>query len=81
MWRTRRSQFDLYVSPLVIQETAGGDPLRARRRLTALKEVPVLDATLDAMRLAEALAKAGAIPSRAVVDATHIAIATVHGMN
>jgi len=79
-WRTRRSQFDLYVSPLVIQEAAGGDPLRARRRLTALKAVSVPDATLDAMRLAEALAKAGAIPSQAVVDATHIAIATVHGI-
>jgi hypothetical protein len=79
-WRTRRSQFDLYVSPLVIQEAAVGDPLRARRRLAALKAVPVLDATSDAMELAEALAQAGAVPTEAVVDATHIAIATVHGM-
>ena len=79
-WRTRRPQFDLYVSPLVIQEAAGGDPLRARRRLAALKAVPVLDATSDAMQLAEALAQAGAVPTEAVVDATHIAIATVHGM-
>jgi hypothetical protein len=79
-WRTRRPQFDLYVSPLVIQEAGGGDPLRARRRLAALKAIPVLDATSDAMRLAEALAQAGAVPTQAVVDATHIAIATVHGM-
>ena len=80
-WRTRRPQFDLYVSPLVIQEAACGDPLRARRRLAALKAVPVLDATSDAMQLAEALAQAGAVPTEAVVDATHIAIATVHGMS
>ena len=79
-WRTRRPQFDLYVSPLVIQEAGGGDPLRARRRLAALKATPVLDATSDAMQLAEALAQAGAVPTQAVVDATHIAIATVHGM-
>ena len=79
-WRTRRSQFDLYVSPLVLQEAAGGDALRARKRLAALNAVPVLDATPDAMRLAEALAAAGAVPTQAVVDATHIAIATVHGM-
>jgi len=65
---------------LVIQEAAGGDSLRARRRLAALKAVPVLEATSDAMRLAEALAQAGAVPTQAVVDATHIAIATVHGM-
>ena len=79
-WRTRRSQFDLYVSPLVLQEAAGGDSLRARRRLAALKEVPILDATSDAMRLAAALSGSGAVPTQAIVDATHIAIATVHGM-
>jgi hypothetical protein len=33
------------------------------------------------MRLAEALAGAGVVPRQAVVDATHIAIATVHGMD
>jgi hypothetical protein len=80
-WRTRRSQFDLYVSPPVLQEAAGGDFLRARKRLTVHKEIPVLDATFDAMRLAEALAGAGVVPRQAVVDATHIAIATVHGMD
>jgi hypothetical protein len=32
------------------------------------------------MRLAAALAGAGAVPTQAVVDATHISIATVHGM-
>ncbi|HTN71127.1 MAG TPA: type II toxin-antitoxin system VapC family toxin [Methylomirabilota bacterium] len=78
-WHTRRSQFDLYVSPLVIQEAAGGDPNRARRRLTALKAIPVLDATANAMRLAEALAQAGAVPPEAVVDATHIAVAMFTG--
>jgi len=56
-WRTRRPQFDLYVSPLVIQEAAGGDRLRASRWLAALKAVPVLDATSNAMQLAEALHK------------------------
>jgi len=79
-WRTRRSQFDLYVSPPVVQEAGGGDPRRAQKRLAALKAVPVLDATPEAMRLAEALVGAGAVPTQAVVDATHIAIATVHGM-
>jgi predicted nucleic acid-binding protein len=79
-WRTRRSQFDLYVSPPVVQEAAGGDPRRAQKRLAALKAVPVLDATPEAMRLAEALVGSGAVPTQAVVDATHIAIATVHGM-
>jgi hypothetical protein len=69
------------VSPPVVQEAAGGDPRRAQKRLAALKAIPVLDATPEAMRLAEALVGAGAIPTQAVVDATHIAIATVHGVD
>jgi len=78
-WRTRRSQFDLYVSPPVVQDAAGGDRRRAQKRLAALKVLQVLDATPEAMRLAEALVRAGAVP-QAVVDATHTAIATVHGI-
>jgi hypothetical protein len=46
-----------------------------------LKAIPVLDATPEAMRLAAALIGAGQIPRQAVVDATHIAIATVHGVD
>jgi len=55
-WRTRRAHFDLHVSPPVLQEAAAGDNLRARRRLAALTGVPILDASTDAMRLAETLA-------------------------
>lgn len=79
-WRLRRSSFDLYVSPPVIQEAAGGDALRARKRLAVLNGLPILDANPDAMQLALALAKAAAVPAQAIIDATHIAIATVHGM-
>jgi hypothetical protein len=46
-----------------------------------LKAVPILDATPDAMRLTVALLGGGAVPRRAVVDATHVAIATVHGVD
>jgi predicted nucleic acid-binding protein len=80
-WRTRRLLFDLYVSPPVVQEAAGGDPLRAQERLAALKAIPLLEATPEAMRLAVALVGAGAIPAQAAVDATHIAIATAHGVD
>jgi len=80
-WRIRRSQFDLYVSPAVVQEAAGGDPLRAQKRLAALKAIPVLEATPEAMRLAAALVARGAIPKEAAGDATHVAIATAHGVD
>ncbi|MBI4517496.1 MAG: type II toxin-antitoxin system VapC family toxin [Deltaproteobacteria bacterium] len=80
-WRTRRTQFDLYVSPPVLQEAAGGDSRRAQKRLAALKAIPVLEATPEALRLATALVAAGTMPEQAAVDATHIAIATAHGMD
>ena len=79
-WRTRRSQFELYVSPLVLQEAAAGDPIRARHRLALVRNLPVLGPSPDAVRLARALMNRGPIPKKAEVDALHIAIAAVHGI-
>ena len=79
-WRTRRPQFDLYVSPPVIQEARGGDSRRAQKRLAVLKGIPLLEPTPEAMRLASALVGAGTVPGQAAMDATHIAIATAHGV-
>jgi predicted nucleic acid-binding protein len=79
-WQKRRSQFDLYVSPLVLQEAAGGNPFRARRRLGILNGLPVLQSTLDAVRLARNLIDREPIPQKAEVDALHIQIAAVHGI-
>jgi len=41
-WWAKRSEFDLYISLLVIQECRAGDPRAAVERLTALKGIPVL---------------------------------------
>lgn len=80
-WSTRRSDFELYVSPLVLQEAAGGHAARARRRVEALHGIAVLGTTPEAVRLAAALVAQGPIPQRADVDALHIAIAAVHGID
>ena len=80
-WRTRRSDFELYVSPLVLQEAAGGHTTRARRRVAALQGIAVLGPTPEAVRLGAALVAQGPIPKKAGVDAMHIAIATVHGID
>ena len=79
-WQNYRREFDLYISPLVLQEAAAGDPLRARRRLGIVKSLPVLDANLEVVRLARDLINHGPIPKKAEVDALHIAIAAVHGL-
>jgi hypothetical protein len=78
---TRRSDFELYVSPLVLQEAAGDNATRAPRRVAALQGIAVLGPTPGAVRLAAALVAQGPIPKKADVDAMHIAIAAAHGID
>jgi len=79
-WRTRRSDFDLFISPLVLQEAGDGDAKAAARRLAALSGVPILAAVPGALAIAHALRDRGPIPGRAEADAMHIAIAAAHGV-
>ena len=39
-WQTRRSEFDLYAAPLVLQEAAAGNPARAQGRVRVLGGLP-----------------------------------------
>lgn len=78
-WESRRSDFNLYVSELVIQEIKTGDPVLADRRLGFLAGVPRLPVTPEILKLAQELISSGTIPHKAAGDAAHIAIATVYG--
>ena len=79
-WRTR-DRFDLFVSEAVLQEAAAGDKEAAARRLAALEGVPVLSAPQSATDLVRSLIRDHAVPTAAAVDALHIAVAAVHGMD
>ena len=80
-WESRRTAFELYVSEVVLIEVAAGDPIAAAERLDVLKGIPVLEASQDARRLAEELRRSVPLPPRAALDATHISIAVVTGMD
>jgi hypothetical protein len=80
-WDRRRARFDLFVSPLVDQEARRGDPEAARRRIEALGGLPTLEVVDTAYVLAAALIAEGVLPPSAEDDATHIALAAVHGMD
>jgi hypothetical protein len=77
-WRRRRSAFDLFVSQLVIDEAAAGDPDAAARRSALIGELPLLDVTPAVTSFAAFLVEAAALPVRAGADALHIALAAVH---
>jgi predicted nucleic acid-binding protein len=80
-WLQRRSSFDLFTSQVVVREAAAGDREIAQRRLDLLAEIPLLAIDDAALELAKRLLHRGMIPARAAEDASHIAIATIHGMD
>ncbi len=42
-WENRRPDFSLYISPFVIQEASAGDERAAKKRLSELKPIPILE--------------------------------------
>ena len=80
-WWDKRSRFDLYVSQAVLREAARGDANAAARRLAALEGLPVLAITGEVSDLAEYFLAASALPAKAALDAIHIAVAVVNGMD
>jgi hypothetical protein len=79
-WGTRRSQFTLYASELVAREAGAGNPDAASRRLEFLEGVLLLAATEEARALARHFLAGAVFPPESDPDASHVAIATVHGM-
>jgi hypothetical protein len=49
--------------------------------MTAIEEIPELDVTSEVKTLAKALISEGSLPEKAEIDAYHIAVATLNGMD
>ena len=80
-WAKRRSDLDLFISQVVINEVSEGDPGAAQRRLETIRGLPILDLTEGISELAQALVAKGPLPEKAADDAFHLAFATVHDMD
>lgn len=80
-WWNGRARFELFVSDAVISEAGRGDPNAAARRLEALAGIPLLEATQEAQALAREILNTATMPPKAAVDAAHVAIATIHGLD
>lgn len=77
-WVDRRTQFDCYVSQVVLDEASAGDPIEAQKRLAILAAFRALDLTPGAESLTQAILASGALPPFAGRDAAHVAVAAVH---
>jgi predicted nucleic acid-binding protein len=80
-WDTQRQKYELFVSQFVRAEAEHGDPKAAAERLALLEGIAILPELESADQLAAEIIAAGLIPPQAAVDASHIAIATAHGMD
>jgi hypothetical protein len=79
-WQRRRTQFRCVISQVVIDEISAGDDSEVKKRLEIVKPLDVLAASADAEALTAAIVGARVLPDKAVRDAAHIAVATVHGV-
>lgn len=77
-WATRRGDYELCLSQLVLLEAQDGDPQAAQERLDVLATMTMLEIKEEAVELAEELVQAGALPAKAGNDALHIAVAAIH---
>ncbi len=75
------SEFDVYISDLVIQEAGAGDASQAKQRLCALTGFPLLEIGDRTKSLARALLDGKAVPEGSLEDAVHIAVAAVNGID
>lgn len=80
-WWETRSSFELFISQFVVDETAAGDPNAAELRLAALRGLPLLELLPEAGVLARDLLCRGGMPATAYVDAVHVALSAVHGLD
>ena len=78
-WESKRNQYDVYISELVIEEIASGNPSAAQKRLDIVNKIINLELTLEAKELAGLLLLEGAVPENSPEDALHIGLAAAQG--
>ena len=80
-WDNHRLRYDVYVSPLVVEEISAGDASAAEKRLSVVADIPSVSIAAGAESLASALLASNAVPENCARDALHIAIAATQGMD
>ena len=79
-WELERPKFQLVISEFVVAEASLGHPEAAGRRLAALVGLVELQATQAVKTLGRELVMRNALPAVAEIDALHVAIAAVNGI-
>lgn len=71
----------MYISEFVIAEISRGDEEAAAKRVAAIEGIMEIEVSDEVKSPAKALIAKGSLPAKAELDAFHIAVAAVHGIN
>ena len=77
-WDNALKRYDAFISEIVVEEALAGDPEAAKKRLAILKKFPHLDLSATVEKMAQIYVEKMKMPPRALRDAVHLAIASVH---
>src|SRR5437867_3348007 len=79
-WDNQRQQYDLFISRYVMNECLKGDAQAAQERLVFLEGIPLLEVSDAVETLGQALLSNVPLPAKASVDALHISVAALNGV-
>ncbi len=79
-WDDHRHNFELLVSRFVVDECSDGDPVAAEERLAYLEGIALIEITDDVNSSANSLLAGVPLPEKASIDALHISVAAVNGV-
>jgi predicted nucleic acid-binding protein len=80
-WWDQSKAFDLCISNFVIAEISSGDESQARSRIEYIVDALVLESSHAVEALADLLIAKKAVPAKARLDALHISVCAVHGID
>lgn len=80
-WEQARERFRLVISELVMAEVGAGDPEAAAKRLSVVKNIPLLHLSEKCREVAKYCEKVLPLAKDAVADAAHLAIASVYSVD
>ena len=80
-YKFERHKYEICISEHVLRECSDGDASAAKRRLSWLEGIEVLNDTAEVKPLAEIYARLLSIPEKSKADALHLAICCIHGID
>lgn len=79
-WLIERPKFIVVTSQLVLDEGSLGDPVAAAERMSLLDGIPLIPVDARVERVANELIARSLMPAKARLDALHVAVAAVGGV-